>query len=174
MNKLDALNAVRDKYPEAELKTCYEAIANGNASLVEVHGFVVDDLYFVDSRMLKVYEKSQFILVENIEDELLDQLKRQTSILPFFLYYKHFGKINIQLFKHQLKRKCTQQSHLFSLFFNTLSTLTSYQKYYSFKIVFVLILYGKNMTKAPLIVDVQISSVTNTVIANTLSKHIKK
>ena len=72
MNKLNAIQAVRDKYPAAKLRTCYEAIANGKNGLVELHGFVVDDLYFVDSRMLKVYEKSQFILIENIEDDLLD------------------------------------------------------------------------------------------------------
>lgn len=65
--------AIREKYPEAKLATCYEAVANGKgADKTELHGFVFDDLYFVDSESLRVYDKSQFILIENIEGVLLD------------------------------------------------------------------------------------------------------
>ncbi len=65
--------AVKNKHPEAVAATCYEAVANGKDScLTEVHGFVVDDKYFVDAKTMEVYDKSQFILVENIEDALLD------------------------------------------------------------------------------------------------------
>ena len=69
----DIIKAVRDKYPNAEVKVCYEALVNGKgAEQTERHGFVIDELYFVDSETLNVYEKTQFFLVENIEDALLD------------------------------------------------------------------------------------------------------
>ena len=69
----DIIKAVRDKYPDAEIKVCYEAIANGiGVEQTERYGFVIDELYFVDSETLNVYEKAQFFLVENIEDALLD------------------------------------------------------------------------------------------------------
>lgn len=65
--------AVKNTHPEASASTCYEAIANGyDAQKTEIHGFVVDDQYFVDSQTLEVCDKTQFILVENIEDALLD------------------------------------------------------------------------------------------------------
>ncbi len=65
--------AVKAKHPEVPAASCYEAVANGkDPRLTEVHGFVVDDKYFVDAKTMEVYEKSQFILVENIEDALLD------------------------------------------------------------------------------------------------------
>ena len=65
--------AVKEKHPEAALKTCYEAVANGKgAHLTEVYGFVVDDKYFVSAKTMEVYDTSQFICIENIEDALLD------------------------------------------------------------------------------------------------------
>ena len=70
--EIKVLNAVKNRYPDAELRTCYEAIANGDAGMVEMHGFVVDDKYFVESETLCVYDKNQFFLVENIEDCLQD------------------------------------------------------------------------------------------------------
>lgn len=73
MDKNIYYQAVQKKHPEAALKTCYEAIANGKAAhLTEIHGFVVDDKYFVCAKTMEVYDKSQFICVENIEDALLD------------------------------------------------------------------------------------------------------
>ena len=73
MDKNIYCQAVKNKHPEASIKTCYEAIANGKAAhQTEMHGFVVDDKYFVDSKTMEVYNKAQFICVENIEDALLD------------------------------------------------------------------------------------------------------
>ena len=72
MDKRKLFQAVKNKHPEASLSSCYEAIANGRGKETEIHGFVIDDLYFVDSRTMEVYCKDYFILVENIEDCLLD------------------------------------------------------------------------------------------------------
>ncbi len=69
--KQKILDAVKNRYPDAKLTTCYEAIANGNGK-VEVHGFVVDDKYFIESKTLQVYDKEQFFLIEKIEEFLLD------------------------------------------------------------------------------------------------------
>ena len=73
MDKNIYYQAVKEKHPEAALKKCYEAIANGKvAHQTEMHGFVVDDKYFVNAKTMEVCDKSQFICVENIEDALLD------------------------------------------------------------------------------------------------------
>lgn len=73
MDKDKIFQAVKKRYPEAALKNCYEAIANGkSAAQTEIHGFVVDDLYFIDSRTMEIFYTSDFFLVENIEEVLSD------------------------------------------------------------------------------------------------------
>ena len=65
--------AVKEKHPEIEANTCYEAIANGTKpEETEIHGYLIDNMYFIDSKTLEIYEKNYFILIENIEDSLLD------------------------------------------------------------------------------------------------------
>lgn len=67
------IKTIRNKYPDVELKTCFEAIANGkDVGLTELHGFVIDNLYFVDDKTLEIYNLAQFIIVENIDNALLD------------------------------------------------------------------------------------------------------
>ena len=71
--KIIYCQAVKNKHPEASAVKCYEALANGaQAQQTEIHGFVVDDKYFVDSKTMQVYDLAEFILVENIEDSLSD------------------------------------------------------------------------------------------------------
>lgn len=71
--KIKCCQAFNKKYPDISVNTCYEAVAHGKSiEQTGVHGFVINDLYFVDSKTMKVYEKEGFILVENIEDALQD------------------------------------------------------------------------------------------------------
>ena len=71
--KIKCCQAFTAKYPDIPVNTCYEAVAHGKSiEQTGVHGFVINDLYFVDSKAMEVYSKDDFILVENIEDFLLD------------------------------------------------------------------------------------------------------
>lgn len=73
MEKNNYFQAVKKKHPDACLKTCYEAVANGkDESQTEMHGYVIDNKYFVASKTMQVYETNQLVLVENIEDSLSD------------------------------------------------------------------------------------------------------
>ncbi len=71
--KIKYCQAVKNVHPDAPCETCYEALANGKgAEQTELHGYVVDDRYFVDSETMKVYDVAEFLLVENIEVALED------------------------------------------------------------------------------------------------------
>ena len=70
--KIKCCQAFTAKYPDSCIENCYEAIANGSGSKTEMHGFVINDLYFIDSKTMEIYSKDYFILVENIEDALQD------------------------------------------------------------------------------------------------------
>lgn len=70
--KIKCCQAIKNQYPDVCTENCYEAIANGKGSETEMHGFVVDNTYFIDSKTLKIFKKDYFILVENIEDSLSD------------------------------------------------------------------------------------------------------
>ena len=70
--RIECCQVFMAKYPDSCIENCYEAIANGRGSKTEIHGFVINDLYFIDSETMEVYSKDYFILVENIEDALQD------------------------------------------------------------------------------------------------------
>ena len=71
--KIKCYQAFNEKYPDVPVNTCYEAIANGkNVEETGVHGYVINDLYFVNSKTMTICKKDHFILVENIEDALED------------------------------------------------------------------------------------------------------
>ncbi|MBO4294519.1 MAG: hypothetical protein J5896_03630 [Alphaproteobacteria bacterium] len=71
--KIKCCQAFNEKYPDLPANACYEAIAHGKSvEETGVHGFVINDLYFVDSKTMEIYSKDYFILVENIEDALQD------------------------------------------------------------------------------------------------------